>query len=101
MVERIEFVEDKVNVTSPHISNITWNLWHLYLLETVRWGSEHCAELEDSHVEAEDSIHHEVEEELEYAAIAYLVLPVALHASSPVVPGFDIAAVVEEQLYEP
>lgn len=49
----------------------------------------------------EDSIHHELEEELEYAAIAYLALPVAFHASSPVVPDFDIAAVVEEQLYEP
>lgn len=76
-------------------------MWHLYLPESVRWELEHCVELEDSPVEVEDSIHHEVEEELEYAAIAYLALPVVFHASSPVVPGFDIAAVVEEQLYEP
>ena len=55
----------------------------------------------DSPVEVEDSIHHELEEELEYAAIAYLALPVAFHASSPAVPGFDIAVAVEEQLYEP
>ena len=61
---------------------------------------EHCVELEDSPVEVEDSIHYELVEELEYAAIAYLALPVAFHASSPVVPGFDIAAVVEEQRYE-
>ena len=55
----------------------------------------------DSPVEVEDSIHHELEEELEYAAIAYLALPVVFHASSPAVLGFDIAVVVEEQLYEP
>ena len=76
-------------------------LWQFNLPESDRWALEHCVELEDSPVEVGDSIHHGLEEELEYAAIAYLALPVAFHASFPVVPGFDIAVVVEEQLYEP
>ena len=80
---------------------LLWILWHLYLPESFRWESEHCVELVDSPVEVVDSRGHEFEEGLEYAAIAYLALPVVFHASSPVVPGFDIAAVVEEQLCEP
>lgn len=83
MEVRIGMVGDKVNVAESD---------HLAL--------EHCVELEDSPVEVEDSIYHELEEELEYAAIAYLALPVAFHASFPVVPGFGIAVVVEEQPYE-
>ena len=101
MEVRIGIVEDKVNVTSLLISNIALQIVAFHLPESVRWELEHCVGLEDSPVEVEDSIHHELEEELEYAAIAYLALPVAFHASSPVVPGFDIVAVVEEQLYEP
>ena len=76
-------------------------LWHFYRPESFRWELEHCVGLVDTPVEVVDSRGHEVEEGLEYAAIAYLGLPVVFHASSPVVPGFDIAAVVAEQLCEP
>ena len=77
-------------------------LWCFYLPEIGHLVLEHYVEVEGSPAVAEDRIHHELEEELEYDGIGCLglLLVLAFHGPSPVGPELGFFGHVQERQYE-